>query len=234
MTNNRCYTNATKINVKKIVLHSLGCAQPNPYVIIDRMNTLEAGTSVHGFITDTGVIQTLPWNYKAWHVGAGKKGSYNSCAIGVEICEPSGHTYQGGTMINYNIKKNADYFAKVYEIAVELFARLCHDYKLNPLKDIVCHSEVYALGYGSNHADVMQWFPKHGKSMDIFRFDVKARLDKNTAPKSSAVSNQYTVMQGDTLSKIALANKTTIAKLCALNGIKQADIISIGQIIKLD
>jgi N-acetylmuramoyl-L-alanine amidase len=185
MTKNRCYTNGTKIKVEKLVLHSLGCPQPNAQVLIDRWNNQEASVSIHAFIEDDAVIQTLPWGIRAWHVGSGVKGSYNSCAIGVEICEPSGHTYQGGTMINYDIKKNASYFAKVYENAVELFARLCYDYKLDPIKDIVCHSEVFKLGYGSNHADVMQWFPKHGKTMDIFRADVQARLERNVTPDTT-------------------------------------------------
>jgi N-acetylmuramoyl-L-alanine amidase CwlA len=138
---------------------------------------------------DNGVIQTLPWDYKAWHVSKGKNGSYNDCAIGVEICEPSGHTYNGGTMVGYDVKKNVEYFTKVYENAVELFSRLCYDFKLDPMKDITCHCEVYKLGYGSNHADVMQWFPKHGKSMDTFRNDVSARLKRNTAPSKTITVN---------------------------------------------
>ena len=80
------------------------------------------------------------------------------------------------------LKKNEKYFTDVYKNAVELFAMLCHEFKLDPIKDILCHSEVYQLGYGSNHADVMHWFPKHNKSMDTFRSDVKARLAKSTVP----------------------------------------------------
>jgi len=183
--NNRCFTKPIKIAIKKLVLHSTGVAQPSSDGMIARMNTVTAQTSVHGFIEADKVIQTLPWNLRGWHVGSGKKGSYNSCAIGVEICEPSWHTYNGGTMIGYDVKKNAEYFAKVYENAVELFARLCHDNNLDPIKDIVCHSEAFSLGYGSNHSDVIHWFPKHGKSMDIFRVDVKARLLSNVTPDNS-------------------------------------------------
>lgn len=87
-----------------------------------------------------------------------------------------GHTHNGGTMIGYDVIKNRDYFDKVYNNAVELFADLCLKYCLSPSKDIVCHSEVYKLGYGSNHADVMHWFPKHGKSMDTFREDLKNKM----------------------------------------------------------
>jgi N-acetylmuramoyl-L-alanine amidase CwlA len=154
----------------------LGVAQPTAVGIINKMNTKEAITAVHGFIEADRIIQTLPWDYKGWHVGSGVKGSYNSCAIGIEICEPAGHTYNGGTMVGYNVKKNDVYFNKVYNNAVELFAKLCIAYDLNPLKDIVCHSEAHAIGYASNHSDVMQWFPKHGKSMNDFREDVKKKM----------------------------------------------------------
>ena len=41
-------------------------------------------------------------------------------------------------------------------------------------KNIICHCEGYKQGIASNHGDVMHWFPKHGKSMDTFRLDVKA------------------------------------------------------------
>lgn len=189
MTKNRCYSSPVTITVKKLVLHSLGVAQPNSDSIFNTMNTSTASVSVHGFIEAERVIQTLPWNYRAWHVGSGIKGSYNSQAIGIEICEPKGHGYNGGTMVNYDVKANTEYFNKVYNNAVQLFAYLCEQFKLDPINDIVCHCEAYSLGYGSNHADVMHWFPKHGKSMDTFRKDVQAAMiytpTTTITPKSS-------------------------------------------------
>ena len=68
------------------------------------------------------------------------------------------------------------YFNQVYREAVELCAMLCKEYDLTEA-DIICHSEGYKQGIASNHGDVMHWFPKHGKSMDTFRADVKAFLD---------------------------------------------------------
>lgn len=52
---------------------------------------------------------------------------------------------------------------------------LCKLYGLTE-KDIICHSEGHAIGVASGHADVMHWFPKHGKSMDTFREDVAIGL----------------------------------------------------------
>ena len=71
---------------------------------------------------------------------------------------------------------------------------LCKRYGLTE-KDILCHSEGYARGIASNHADVMHWFPKFGKSMDTFRADVKALLDEGSAP----AFREYTVQKGDSL-----------------------------------
>lgn len=68
-------------------------AQPSCDGIINSWNNATASVSVHAFIEENRVVQTLPWDYRGWHVGSGTKGSYNACAIGVEICERKGiHT----------------------------------------------------------------------------------------------------------------------------------------------
>jgi hypothetical protein len=77
----------------------------------------------------------------------------------------------------------------VYREAVELCVYLCKQYNLTE-KDIICHSEGYKLGIASNHSDVMHWFPKHGKSMDTFRSDVKSVL-ASSAPVEPTVPKKY-------------------------------------------
>ena len=52
--------------------------------------------------------------------------------------------------------------------AVALCVQLCKTCGLTAA-DILCHSEGYAKGIASNHADVMHWWPYHSKTMDIFR-----------------------------------------------------------------
>lgn len=49
----------------------------------------------------------------------------------------------------------------------------------------------------------------------------------------STTAKTYTVKSGDTLSGIASKYGTTVAKLVALNGIKNANLIYTGQVIKL-
>lgn len=43
----------------------------------------------------------------------------------------------------------------------------------------------------------------------------------------------YTVKKGDTLSKIALANNTTVRDLVSLNGIKNPNVIRVGQVLQI-
>ena len=178
-----------------------------------------------GKLADGGVgtVQTLPWNHRGWHAGTGTSGgSANNTHIAFEICEDD-LTDEG-------------YFRKVYQEAVELTAMLCKTYNLNPLADgvVICHSEGYQRGVASNHADVMHWFPKFGKSMDTFRADVsKAMTPAQVKPQPPVSGKTYTVVKGDTLSEIAQKYGTTVDTLVQLNGIKDPNLIVVGQVLKL-
>lgn len=187
LTKNACYIAGEKMTPKGIMVHSTGANNPNlkRYLPNDgkigvnlygnHWNQKHPGgkeVCVHAFIGklkdgSIATYQTLPWDMVGWHSGTGSKGSKananNTGYIGFEICEDG---LTDGT-----------YFNKVYKEAVELCAHLCKLYNLTE-KNIICHSEGYKQGIASNHSDVMHWFPKHGKSMDTFRADVKALLAK--------------------------------------------------------
>lgn len=207
LTKNDCYKAGKKITPKGVMIHSTGANNPNikRYVQPDikgigknsnanDWNRSGLDVCVHAFIgkLDNGTIatvQTLPWNHRGWHGG----GSSNNTHIGFEICE------DGLT--------DRTYFMKVYTEAVELTAYLCKKYKLDPTKDgvVICHSEGYKRGIASNHADVMHWFPKHGKTMNDFRADVKKAMSGSTS--SSGNHKIYRVQVG------AFSSKTNAEKL---------------------
>lgn len=196
LTNNECYKVGRTITPKGIMVHSTGANNPNikRYVGPDdgllgvnqygnHWNVERPGgrqVCVHAFIgkLKDGTIatyQTLPWNMRGWHGG----GSSNNTHIGFEICE------DGLT--------DASYFSAVYKEAVELCVYLCKQYGLTE-KNIICHCEGYKQGIASNHGDVMHWFPKHGKSMDTFRTDVKAGLaaaEVPVEPEAPTTSKKY-------------------------------------------
>jgi len=52
-------------------------------------------------------------------------------------------------------------------------------------------------------------------------------------PKPKAQGKTYKVVSGDTLTKIAKAYGTTVAALVKLNGIKNKNLISVGQVLKV-
>ena len=179
LTRNDCYKAGRTITPKGIMVHSTGVAQPKVEVFLDAWNKPDVSTCVHAFVHQGGVVETLPWNWRGWHAGAPPEGgvSANNTHIAFEILEPAGHSYRGGAMVGYDAEKNSAYFAAVYRNAVELCAYLCRRYNLDPIKDILDHHEGYSRGIATNHADVTHWFPKHGKSMDTLRADVKAELE---------------------------------------------------------
>jgi murein DD-endopeptidase MepM/ murein hydrolase activator NlpD len=61
-----------------------------------------------------------------------------------------------------------------------------------------------------------------------------AKATKAKAPaKPKATGKTYKVVKGDTLGKIAKANGTTVAAIVKLNGIKDKNLIFIGQVLKV-
>ena len=189
------YKGAGTVPVRGVLIHSTGIN--NPYIsryvqpddnAPDReqllkllgknrynndWNHIVRKAGVHAWIGkltsgEVSCVQAGEWNKKAWGCDSGKKGSCNNGWIQFEICEDS--------------LKDPAYFQAVYREAVELTAYLCVTYKLDPLGTvaykgvrvpvILCHQDSYRLGLGSNHGDVLHWFPRMGKTMDDFRADV--------------------------------------------------------------
>lgn len=180
LTHNDCYKAGRTITPKGVMVHSTGSnnTRVSRYVPGDEVigyntngnhwNRSGLTKCVHAFIGkfsdgSIGTVQTLPWNHRGWHAG----GAANNTHISFEICEDN--------------LEDAGYFQAVYREAVDLTAYLCKEYGLDPLADgvIICHQEGYRRGVASNHADVMHWFPIHGKSMDDFRADVAQEMEEN-------------------------------------------------------
>lgn len=224
MTKNPCYTAGRKITVKGLMLHSVGCPQPNASVFIKNWNTPSYGTAcVHGFIdgNDGTVYQTLTWNHRGWHCASGPKGSGNNTHIGVEMCEPASIRYTGGSSFTCsNLSAARTSVKKTYEAAVELFAYLCKLYGLNPTADgvIISHREGHARGIASNHGD-----PEHlwnglgmGYTMNTFRKDVKEKMQGGTV-KPDETKEMYRVRKSweDAVSQKGAFHELENAKKCA-------------------
>ena len=76
-------------------------------------------------------------------------------------------------------KASKAHVTNVYNTAVEVFATLCVELKLNPRKDgvILSHKEAHARGLASNHGDPEHLWKHYGYTMDGFRKAVIAKYD---------------------------------------------------------
>ena len=180
-TDNGAYRSGRKINPQGSVNHSVGCAQPSVEVFYKSMNKSSAGWGVNAILGDFHkgdgrILVTMPLNARPWGCGSGKKGSWNNTKVQWEVCEPAGHTYSGGTMIGYDIAKNQVYFDRMWKMLVAWNVYVVDKFGF-PISGISDHIESYYAGYGSGHADMGHWLPKHGKSMNALRAEVEAIIN---------------------------------------------------------
>ena len=194
------FANFQKDGPKGLMLHSVGCPQQNAEVFAKSWNNAGGNVAVHAVLQEDGTVyQCLPWNFRGWHAG----GSANNTHIGVEMTEPDCIKYTSGSNFTCsNLAKAQEQAKGTYKTAVELFAYLCKEFKLDPMKDIISHKEGCTRGIASNHGD-----PEHlwrqlklGYTMDGFRKDVKAEMNKTTSTTTTTSTTSKTT--ANTLYKV--------------------------------
>ncbi len=194
-TQNKCYQIGTPLKPRGIMLHSIGCPQPNAAVMAHRYNTYQPdgqSVCVHGFVQRDGTYyHTLPYNLRAWHCG----GSANQTHIGIEMTEPASIVYTGGaSWRDLDPAATEAHVRGTYAAAVELFSDLCNQFDLNPLEDgvIISHAEGAERGVASAHADPTHLWRVFGLTMDGFRADVAtAMAAKNTDEEDEDMATRY-------------------------------------------
>ena len=175
-TKNKCYQAAIPLYPQGIMLHSIGCPQPNASVMAQNYNQYRPNgqsVCVHAFVQRDGTVyQTLPWTVQAWHCG----GAANSTHIGIEMTEPASIVYtgHGAEWRDLDPATTETHIRGTYAAAVELFAQLCTQFDLDPLADgvIISHSEGRMRGVASAHADPEHLWKPFGLTMYEFRQDV--------------------------------------------------------------
>ena len=193
LTRNDCFNSArVLVPIRGIVVHSTGVDQKHIRPYADAWNRPGVRTCVHGFLglDDDGELvfeQHLPFTRRCWGCGSGVNGSYNDSHIQFEICE----TLTDG-----------DWCRRTYAAALDVCADLCSRFGI-PVENVVCHSEAYARGCGSNHADVMHWWPKHGLSMDGFRAELRERLEEEPMVRFKTIDEVPTALRPETAELIA-------------------------------
>ncbi|ARV43551.1 N-acetylmuramoyl-L-alanine amidase [Bacillus subtilis] len=176
-----------------------------------------SSTSYHFAVDDKEVVQGIPTDRNAWHCGDGSSmNSGNRTSIGVEVC--------------YSKSGGAKYKA-AEKLAIKFIAQL--------LKE---------RGWGVDRVRKHQdWSGKYcphrvlaeGRWEEVeaaIAAELKALGGKTSKPAASAPKTSgstYTVKKGDTLSEIAEKTGVSMAKLQSYNGIKNANKIAVGQVLKL-
>lgn len=254
LTNNLCYKAGKTITPKGVMVHSTGAnnktlkryVQPLEKDVAgaydpDRATLMKLlGTNkysndwnhtdreacVHAFIGtladgSIATVQTLPWNHKGWHAGNGTSGkSANSTHISFEICEDD--------------LTSKSYFEKAKNEAVELTAMLCKLYNFDPLADgvIICHQDGYKRGIACNHGDTYLWWNRYKYTMDDFRAEVNAIVNKiepvpipepEVPLTPTPDMGDEDMVYYDTIQEVPDYYKPTIEKLIQVNALKGGD-----------
>ncbi|MEC1650079.1 N-acetylmuramoyl-L-alanine amidase [Bacillus vallismortis] len=176
-----------------------------------------SSTSFHFAVDDKEVRQGIPTNRNAWHTGDGTNGTGNRKSIGVEIC----YSQSGGAR-----------YKKAEALAIKFVAQL--------LKE-----RGWGIDRVRKHQDWNGKYCPHRILSEGRWAQVKAaiaaeleRLGGKKAPSPTKTTTKangatYTVKKGDALSIIAQKTGVSMATLQRLNGIKNPNLIKVGQILKL-
>lgn len=180
LTENPCFKEKRSITVKGLMLSTIGCAQPSAKVLVHNANRKNhAKGCAHAYIdaSDGTIYQTLPWSTRGSHAG----GKANDTHIGIVMCEPGEIRYLKPGMFELAgdpVKANAA-VNRTYKAAVELFAQLCYQYMLDPMKDIcsVKEGQIDGLSNGRGDPEALWFGLETGYTMAGFRSDVKDAVD---------------------------------------------------------
>lgn len=217
-TANPCYTSSRSIKPQGMMLHSVGCPQPDPNVFWEQWNDASAQVGVHYVVGADVCYQCLPDTKRAWHAGSPANDMYISC----EMTEPATIKYTGGSSFkDNNPTASKAHVLATYNNAVELFAQRCKEYGFDPMTQILSHAEGYKRGVATNHGDPDHLFRVYGLSMDGFRRDVKARMGGSSsgsqsitpsAPTNTSVKYRVRKSWSDAKSQVGAYNNLDNAK----------------------
>ncbi|MEC4002918.1 N-acetylmuramoyl-L-alanine amidase [Bacillus subtilis] len=176
-----------------------------------------SSTSFHFAVDDKEVRQGIPTDRNAWHTGDGTNGTGNRKSIGVEIC--------------YSKSGGAKYYA-AEKLAIKFVAQLLKERGWGV--DRVCKHQDWNGKYCPHR------ILSEGRWNEVkaaIEAELKSLGGKTTSKPSSsapkASGGTYTVKKGDTLSVIAKEHGVSVASLQSLNGIKNPNLIKVGQVLKL-
>ena len=170
--------------------------------------------SFHYAIDDKQIVQAILESRNAWHAGDGGNGKGNRQGIGIEIC----YSKTGGSR-----------FIEAEKLAAKFIAFMLKE-KGWGIDKVTKHQD-YSGKYCPHRTLDMGW--QRFLNMVKAELDILNKPAQPTQPATKDDAGAYTVAKRDTLSGIANKFGVTVADLIAWNGIKNPNVISVGQKLKV-
>ena len=80
---------------------------------------------------------------------------------------------------------------------------------------------------------IKTYFSPYSRFTQDFDEEIQSEEEDKKIAAEAAAKKYHIVKRGDTLGRIAINNRTTVTKLCQLNGIKKTTVLQIGQRIRV-
>lgn len=192
------------LTAKGTILHETATPGASAEAEFNYFNNAYRGASAHAFIDYDSILQTIPWNEKAWHAGVIANNNY----IGIELCH----------------YVDAAKFNEIWKRAVWLFAYIhVNVIKVTTInKDtLMSHAEATKKWRQSTHMDPISYFNKFGKTVDDFRSDVQAMINSmigQQAPGGQPQNNNASDQAQSNLNVLQLQQLLNRLKVRDLNG----------------
>lgn len=178
-------------------------------------------TSYHVAADESEIVQGLPFNRNGWHCGDGANGYGNRNTIGWEICRNYDRSRRTTNLIDPLKYMYTQAELNTIKAAPVLFEQLGLVATVNTVKK---HQDWSGKNCPSKILNENRW-----KS-----FQAAVIHSYNQYMNKGAVSDTiHEVKKGDTLSAIAKAYEIQLSDIIKENGIKNPDILSIGQKITI-
>ena len=216
MTNSTCYCSTYPMQIYGIIIHMVSGQSklknfvqpiettPKRKQLLDILGKNLQGTDLNhtsktygvnawiGETEDSSIIsiQTLPWNYRAWGCGVGKKGTCNDGWIQNTICQN-------------------DNFEQTYMELCKLSSYLCQKYNINPtgevltknnqkIPTILTHSKAYQLGFCQRDDNFEKWLKQNDKTI----FNIQYYIQNNINILNNDNNNNIIIKQEEKKYKV--------------------------------
>lgn len=184
LENNNCYKSGKKMkNIKGVMVHDTATPGATPEAFVYSWNVPRpngASVCVHAFCDNSKVINTLPYDMRAWGCGSGSKGSGNDNYIQIEMCVPKEVYFEDSWEYRTRNKGLADKYVKdTVEVLIDWIVERLMELNIKEVTplNVTSHYEAHKLGIASNHGDPEGFLSLAGLNMDIIRERVQALLD---------------------------------------------------------